>query len=493
MQARGVWFGNSQWPSGSSPGAFARDVFRLEGCITDRDKALALNRWLVRCMNRGPNLKLPSMGGFVHCTDPTLLFTSWGHNECTGWGFVATEALQAAGLKARRAVINNSGHTIFEVWYKGLDGTEGWHVFDPFLGWYLLNDAGEVPSCEELGANPDLTIHPRSGGRSRQGHHPERSKAQTYPFRTKDNLDVIQAVQGYELRYDPRPGQVYSNLWRPEVPELAARNPGAVEGAHCDIPLYDHEGQPTYPEHLPYWKNYVWPTTDTSGSNGGQPVRWQASGAMRWNPLQHGATEAWSATHAVFEGGTVRTAGCRKHCEVWWHIKLPYLISWLSIQSNFEIEGGELIGLAISADAGRSLHPLHWKAAPPPPLLTVGPGDVPGVRNLQEFWLRLDMSSQHREPKLRCRVLQLAVGYQLNMNVLPRLVPGDNELTLQAEQNDGLILQTDWAWSQGLDERVESLVLAPGGKIARRTFNPGAARPEELHMRGVTLRCLPAR
>ena len=62
MQARGVWFGNRQWPSGSSPGAFARDVFRIEGCVTDRDKALALNRWLVRCMNRGPNLKLPSLG-----------------------------------------------------------------------------------------------------------------------------------------------------------------------------------------------------------------------------------------------------------------------------------------------------------------------------------------------------------------------------------------------------------------------------------------------
>lgn len=493
MQARGVWFGNSRWPSGASPGAFARDVFRLEGCVTDRDKALALNRWLVRCMNRGPNLKLPSMGGFVHCADPTLLFTSWGHNECTGWGFVATEALQAAGLKARRAVINNSGHTIFEVWYKGLDGREGWHVFDPFLGWYLLNDAGELPSCDELAANPDWTIHPRPGGRSRQGHHPERSKAQIYPFRTGDNLDVIQPVQGYELRYEPRPGQVYSNLWRPEVPELAARDPGAIEGAHCDIPLYDHEGRPTYPEHLPYWKNYVWPTADTSTNAGGQPVRWQGSGALRWNPLQHGAGEAWSAAHAVFENGTVRTAGCRTHCEVWWHVKVPHLISWLRLQSNFEVEGGELIGLAISADAGRSLHPLHWKAAPPPPLLTVGPGDVPGVRNLQEFWLRLDMSSQHREPKLRCRVLQISVGYQLNMNVLPRLLPGANELSLEAEHNDGLILQTDWAWSQGQDERVESLVLDPGGKVARRIVNPGASRPEDLHMRGVTLRCLPAR
>ena len=54
--ASGVWFGNTQWPSGSSPGAFARDVYRIENCTTDRDKALALNSWLVRCMNRGATI-----------------------------------------------------------------------------------------------------------------------------------------------------------------------------------------------------------------------------------------------------------------------------------------------------------------------------------------------------------------------------------------------------------------------------------------------------
>jgi hypothetical protein len=173
MKASGVWFGNAQWPSGSSPGAFARDVYRLESCKTDRDKALALNKWMVRCMNRGANLKVPSpLGGLAHCFDPTLLFTSWGHNECTGWAFVAVEALLSSGLKARRIAIANCAHTVYEVWYQGLDGKEGWHLFDPFLGWYLLNDAGEVPSCEELGANPDWATNPRPGGRSRHGHHP---------------------------------------------------------------------------------------------------------------------------------------------------------------------------------------------------------------------------------------------------------------------------------------------------------------------------------
>ena len=78
------------------------------------------------------------------------------------------------------------------------------------------------------------------------------------------------------------------------------------------------------------------------------------------------------------------------------------------------------------------------------------------------------------------------------MSATRQELPGDNELTLQAEQSDGLTLQADWAWTQGQDEKCESVILKPGEKIARRTINPQASRPEDLHMRGVTLRCLPA-
>jgi hypothetical protein len=45
----------------------------------------------------------------------------------------------------------------------------------------------------------------------------------SYPFQTADALDAGQQRQGCELRYEPRPGQTYANLWRPEVPTLASR------------------------------------------------------------------------------------------------------------------------------------------------------------------------------------------------------------------------------------------------------------------------------
>ena len=496
MNARGVWFGNEAWPSGSSPGAFARDVFRLEDCKTDKQRALAFNKWFLRCMNRGANLLLPGLGGYIHSADPLLLFTSWGHNECTGWGWVAAEALQAAGLKARRAVAFNSGHTFFEVWYAGEDGKEGWHAFDPFIGWHFLNERGEVASCAELAANPDLVLHPR-GGSARLGHHPERS-GYLHRYQVHDLLDVVQPVRNEELHFEPQAGQTFSLLWRPELPELAWGGEALPSpshgrgGAHCDISLYDEEGRPRYPEHLPYWKNYVWDTPDSNGINGTEAVRWHGCGALRWQPLLLGKDAAWSSANAVFEDGTVRPTGAKKHCEVWWHIKLPYLASYLRINPAIDAGGGDMIGLAISPDAGRSLHPIYWKPAAPPKLITVLPGDTPSIRGMREFWLRLDISTQSNASPLRVRGLQVHVGCQVNMNVLPRLVPGKNTLYLQASEMNGVNLRADWAYTHPDGERLETLNLDAHGRAAR-TVDPGVSRPDELIMRGVTLRCLPVK
>ncbi len=495
-KATGVWFGNSAWPSGRSPGAFAKDAFRLEGCETDRDKAMAWDKWQLRCMNRGPNCFTPGLGGYIKNLDPLTLFTSWGHNECTGWGWVATEALQAAGLKARRAVPNNSGHTFHEVWYKGLDGKEGWHAFDPFVGYFFLNDAGEVASCEELAANPDLVTRPRAlpGARSRIGHHPERSGV-FHRYQVHDNLDVIQPLRGEELSFEPLVGMRFTNLWKPEHPDLVIPCEGRPGGAHCSISLYDEEGKPRYSEHLPYWKNYMWPAARPnnvdSGISGQDPVRYHGCGHLRWKPLEYGEQVTCETHHAVFENGTVRPSGAKKHCEVWWKIKVPYLISYLRIGAAADQGGGDLIGFSVSPDKGKSFHTIHWSAKNLPKLLTLSPSDSPSLRGMREFWLRLDMSTQSSTSPLCIRGLQVTVGYQTNMHLQPRLVPGSNELYVEAGDMKGVKLETEWAYTHPEGEKTAKVELA-SGKKATQQVDPKLDRPDQAIMRGVTLRCLPA-
>ena len=360
MEAKGVWFGNKSWPSGASPGAFARDVFRIENCQTDKEKALAFNKWLLRCFNRGPNLSIPGMGGYLKCTDPSLLFTSWGHNECTGWGWVATEALQAAGLKARRAVAFKHGHTFQEVWYKGDNGKEGWHAFDPFIGWHFTNDEGEVASCEELAANPDLVLHPRKGSAQPLGNHPERSGI-LHRYQVGDLIDIKQDVQNNDISFEPKIGQSYSVLWKPELPGLGLLcRDGRPDRGHCDIPLYNEEGTVRHPDYFPYWKNYVWPTPNSTGhTNGGLPVRWHGSGALRWQPLLFGEKVVHKADNAIFENGTLKPRANKTHCEVWWKIKIPFLASYLRLGMAADMGGGDMMGISISPDNGKSLHNLY--------------------------------------------------------------------------------------------------------------------------------------
>ncbi|MCK6471782.1 MAG: hypothetical protein L6R28_08545 [Planctomycetes bacterium] len=499
-KASGIWFGNTAWPSGRSPGAFAKDVFRLENCKTDREKALAFDTWLLRCMNRGPNLFQPAFGSYIKGFDPLTLFTSWAHNECTGWGWVAAEALNAAGVKARRAVAFASGHTFHEAWYKGLDGKEGWHAFDTFQGWYFLNDAGEVASCEELAANPDLVTNPRPGGRARLGHHPERSGV-LHRYQVHDLLDVEQPVRGEELSFEAQPGMQFTNLWRPEHPELAMpvgekRDGEQPGGPHCSISLYDEEGRPRYPEHLPYWRHYVWPSHKGNAVDnniaGDDAVRYHGAGHLRWQPLQYGADVACEVHNAVFERGTVRPSGPRKHAEVWWRIRVPYLATYLKVEAAMDKGGGgDLVGFAISPDAGKSAHGIHWGPPKGRVMITLPPTQAPSLRGVREFWLRLDMSTQSPQSNLRVRGIHVHVGYQHNMNIQPRLVPGANELYLEAKHLDGVKLETEWNYTHPDGEKSETVALAKPGRAAK-SVDPKIERPDDLIMRGVTLTCVPA-
>jgi hypothetical protein len=492
MEAKEVWFGNTAWPSGASPGAFAKDIFKLENCQTDKFKALSFAKWLLRCLNRGPNLFLPGMGGYLKSNDPTILFTSWGHNECTGWGWVATEALNAAGLKTRRAVAFNHGHTFYEVWYIGDNNKEGWHAFDPFNGWFYTNDEGEVASCEELNKNPDLVLHPRLGSASPLGNHPEKCTI-LHRYQTSDLIDIVQDIKDEEISFNPKIGQTYTVLWRPELPNLAIPcGDKDTDGAHCSIDLYNESGMIRHPDHFYYWKNYVWPTPNSiNRANGGQSVRWHGSGALRWQPLLFGDKVIHKAHNAIFENGTVRPRANKAHCEVWWKIQIPYLASYLRLGIAVDIGGGDMLGISVSPDNGQTLHNLFWGGNHPPKVIELNPHSVPSIKGLREFLVRIDMSSQSPTSNLRVRGFQINVGYQLNMNILPRLVPGNNELFIKAKSvSSDIHLVADWAYTHPEGEIVDTVALNKSG-INAINKKLDIKLPSDIIMRGVTLKCLP--
>lgn len=484
--AKNVWIGNDRWPSGRNLGEFARDVFRIEKCETDREKALAFYEWLIRVMMRGPNFTVPDgFGTYSRSFDPMAMFASFGCFECTGWGWVGAEALQAAGLKARRVVGQNDGHTIYEVFYDG-----AWHAFDAFQAWYFLNEKNEVASCEELTRHPRL-VHNPVGTSAPLGYHTD------FAFIGKrhawsDALDIVQKIRDETYGWDLKRGMEIANLFEPADPLLALYCGEAYpRGSHCQIAAYNHKGAPNFPQHEPYWRNYRKNMRDFSWFNTDKPMRTHGAGALRWQPLLYGAeAPVWSA-HACFENGTVRPSGANKHCEVWYEIKAPYLMSYLFIEGYIKGGGSDYAGLALSADGGKTVTPIGEKLMKSFRIrngLEERKAGKPSVQYARNLMVRLDMHSHSSDATPLLEALRITAGYQQNMFTQPMLLPGKNTLWLEAKDVENATLTAEWNYTlKGRDDSIE-LSSAQEGKT-EKTVDLDFDRQEDMVMRGVSIRC----
>lgn len=508
MAANDVWLGNHSWPSNRTCGDFARDVFRLSGAKTDKQKALAFYDWMTRCMMGGPNLPMPNNAGdYARSYEPLLQLTSWGHGECTYWGWIATECLNAAGVKARRVVAQGNGHCFHEVFYRGDDGREQWHAFDPFLGYYFLNEHGEVASCAEIGANPRLVQDPLPGHPEPLCHDPDGGLA--YRHRMEDQLFIDQPMRNDVNAWRLRKGMEVTCNFMPAPAAMALfprRREGEVWGAspagsHCGISVLSREGCIAQPKHLPYWKNYMWPAAERSSASGvigtsGLPVRWHGAGALRWRPLKYGAAAAAEVHNAVFEDGVLRPTGRSHFAEVWYNLRLPFLASQISIGYDVVGDGGDYFGLTLGSDGGRRVWPTMKLPTHAPHFGRVSNGQAEwlagesSVQGLRDIWLRLDFFSQSASPKLAIRGLRIAVAFQHNMYIQPRILPGQNPLWLEAGELDaGDRVHAEWIYQLRGEENRARLELDKPGR-AETTINLDAADPSEVWTTGIRLACV---
>ncbi|PCJ58181.1 MAG: hypothetical protein COA79_14270 [Planctomycetota bacterium] len=492
-----VWLGNESWPNNKSCKSFAEDVFRISGAKTDKEKALAFYDWFTRCMMRGANLQIPDgAGGYSRCYDSLALLTSWGHGECTFWGWVATECLVSAGLKARRVVVHNQGHTYYEIFYKGDDGVEQWHAFDPFGGWYFVNEAGEVASCEQLAENPQLAQNPLPGHPVPLGHHPDRASL-GHRHRTEDQIFVDQPIHNEKNIWKLKSGMEVVMNFMPQVPHLGLftdiRSDGPRRnGSHDDMTEDSRLGIKQYQNHKPYWENYLWPSDARGGVNEGRPVRWHGEGALRWKPLQQNLSNACEVRNAVIKNGALSPSGSHEFMEVWYHIELPYMASYIMADYDVVGAGGDFFGLCISADDRKSWWPMPLKSNSPHYGVTSNGqkqwlDKTSSVQGLKEFWLRIDMVSHHDNISLAMQSLNLTIGFQHNMHVQPRLLPGKNELWLDCEKNqDGVNVTAEWVYQKDGKQFIESLENSKEGKVSNSLSIDGNC-PSEIKMSSVRL------
>ncbi len=486
--AKNIWIGNSRWPSGRNLGEFAQDVFRLEGCKTDKEKAIAFYEWLIRVMMRGPNFTVPDgFGTYSRSFDTMGIFASFGCFECTGWGWVAAEALQSAGLKARRVVGQDDGHTIYEVYYDN-----GWHAFDAFQAWYFLNKKGSVASCAEITADPSL-VHNPVGTSMPLGYETDLAyigKRHAWG----DALDIVQKIQNETYGWELKKGMEIANLFEPADPQLVLYcGEQYPRGSHCQIAAYNHKGALQFPQHEPYWKNYRKNMHDFSWFNSDKPVRTHGAGALRWQPLLTGADAAIAANNAHFENGTLRPIKNNAHCEVWYEIKIPYFVSYLFLEGFVKGGGSDYVGFAISCDGGKTVTPIAEKVIKGFRIrngLAERKEGKTSVQYTKGFLLRVDMHSHSSDTTPLLESLRITVGYQQNMFTQPMLLPGKNLLWLEGcEIKKSEKLVAEWCYTIGKVENSVKLELVDGKKT-ETVVEVNAALQDEIIMRGVSIACV---
>ena len=99
------------------------------------------------------------------------------------------------------------------------------------------------------------------------------------------------------------------------------------------------------------------------------------------------------------------------------------------------------------------------------------------------------MFSHHKNPTLALQALDLTVRFQHNMDVQPRLVPGDNRLWLEAEALDkGAELSAEWVYQVDGKQRRTRLELGKSGR-ANEQVSLAIDSPSRVRMTGLRFEC----
>ena len=103
------------------------------------------------------------------------------------------------------------------------------------------------------------------------------------------------------------------------------------------------------------------------------------------------------------------------------------------------------------------------------------------------FLLRVDLLAYDRAEELRVDALRLQVFFHHNMHIQPRLLPGENNLFLEAEEiGEGETLEARWNATAAGEEWADLLTLDKAGNT-EKTVSIECEKPEDIVMRGITL------
>ncbi len=155
LALRGVTVTSSRWADLSSPGAFARSVFRLERAGNQMEEAEALFRWMERLVMVGPPaFEAGRRRGY--CLQAGRILRTHGYSTCDGIGTGLAQIWRSLGREAHKTYMPSRGHTIAEVEYLDSKGKARWGALDAHGAWFARTADGKLAGARELARKPGL-------------------------------------------------------------------------------------------------------------------------------------------------------------------------------------------------------------------------------------------------------------------------------------------------------------------------------------------------
>lgn len=353
------------------------------------------------------------------------------------------------------ARIRRMGHSSFEVRYGGR-----WRLLDPHVGFYAyLRDGSGLASAEDCIADPSLVTRP---ARVIPGLMPCGDLSRVFwasEFTNWGSIAREAAPDNHVMDIVLRRGDTYTRYWDRRGP--------FVWFAEMDR-RWDPEYLALGPRHL---------------CEGERPWRHYGNGELVYRPplsdrrYQDGVTFE-SGLAASSEG--LQPVAPRRLGVVAWGTAVPYLVcGGRLILEATRATGSDRLAAWVRPEGG------GWQRV----WQEVGCGrarrelDIsPWVHGRYAFELRLDLVAARRPEHVIVHGLTLETSFVLNYLALPRLRPGENEVTVRVANPAELRQQrlaVTYAWEDGEGEREHTQQIASSPTRYTITVAPVRTTPPE--------------
>jgi len=522
---RKVWVSASQWPNSRTQETFAKDAVRLYGAQngTDQEKALAIYYQAMRVMGHGGDYYQGPAGKeeFIH--DHWMIFHVYPKALCEWWGWFLIDLWKAYhgnwSFDEKTAVARKvslmpgsekppvpgcGDHVEAALRWTDPDGVSRWHLFDGNLGYFAYAPGTtRVASPEEIKAGyPEVLTRPHNPPKpyfvlsSKHGDaesDPAFRKflGNTYPFSYSGQRKLTR----YKTDFDLRKGESLRRQWyddrKPVVPKrwkdiaISAMTDGSGKYMYAN-------GEPkdpyNFPVQRPYFRNY--PEMGLAKPFGNATSSYApelADGKFREGALSTRGLDS--------KKGLVGATAPGVEGEAVYQIRSIYPFAESVVSGSYRLESKGRVAVDFSLDEGKTWHPVltATEAAKEPVPFTLDLGkrrwdqDLPSTYNMPDrdsqycdgwepakvaavkftgfqYQVRIRVLAEDAAAKVGIASLRFDNVHQLNIGMLPTLLPGANVIKVEGEElTPASALKIEYAWEENgaPKSRVETAVKLP--------------------------------